>query len=92
MTKRSLLLAIAALALVVAHSLPLQEAPDSFEPVSRGRAGRKVHQLVAKEKKFDPEDEDYAVDKGEEHKETIAQVSIFLVRFTASCVLTVAFV
>ena len=64
----------------------VDEMADSHKLLPRHSTRRKMHQLVAKEKKFDPEDEDYAVEKGEEHKETIAKVWILLV---SSCLNTI---
>ena len=54
----------------------VDETPHSPKLLSLGRMRRHMQELAAKKKQIDPEDEDYAVDKGEEHKETIAQVSV----------------
>lgn len=54
----------------------MDESAHYRKVLSLGTLGRHIHELAGKEKQFDPEDEDYAVDKGEEHKETIAKVSV----------------
>lgn len=64
----------------------------SFEVVSTRRIGRKGRNVIAHDEKIDQDDEDYAVDKGEEQKETIAQVSVSVSVDKHTCICPVQYV